>query len=90
MENSETAAQQEIQASKPQSAMLAVCYAGTCRFNHGGVCNILGLEIGKSGRCLNFEEQTAEKLRQYLEERGLTEAAINQIIAETVKNGGTD
>lgn len=50
----------------------------------------MGLEIGKSGRCLNFEERTTEKLRQYLEERGLTEAAIKQIIAEAGENGGTD
>ena len=89
MENNETAAQQVLPA-QPQATVLAACYAGTCRFNHGGVCNILGLEIGKSGRCLNFEERTTEKLRQYLEERGLTEAAIKQIIAEAGENGGTD
>lgn len=90
MENNETAAQQTVPAPQPQATVLAACYAGTCRFNHGGVCNILGLEIGKSGRCLNFEERTTEKLRQYLDERGLTEAAIKQIIAEAGENGGTD
>ncbi len=89
MENNETAAQQTVPAPQPQATVLAACYAGTCRFNHGGVCNILGLEIGKSGRCLNYEERTPEKLRAYLEERGLPPKAIEQIMREAA-NGGTD
>lgn len=85
MEESETTAV----PPNTQTAGLT-CYAATCRFNRAGMCNILALEIGKSGRCLNFEERTADKLRQYLTERGLPQAAIEQIIAEDEKNGGTD
>ena len=89
MDNNDTATRQPQQPQTP-ATMLAACYASACRFNHGGTCNILGLEIGKSGRCLNFEERTTDKLRQYLAERGLPDAAIEQIIAEAAKNGGTD
>ena len=78
------------EAIQPQATVLAACYAKGCRFNNGGVCNILGLEIGKSGRCLNFEERSTENLRQYLVERGLTPAAIEQVITEARKNAGAD
>ena len=86
MEDNETTA---APMTQQQTAGLT-CYAAACRFNRGGCCNILALEIGKSGRCLNFEERTADKLRQYLAERGLTQAAIDQIIAEDAKNAQPD
>lgn len=73
-----------------QTTALAACYATCCRFNNGGGgCRFMGLEIGKSGRCLNYEERTPEKLRAYLEERGLPPKAIEQIMREAA-NGGTD
>lgn len=73
-----------------QATALAACYAAGCRFNNGnGSCQFIGLEIGKSGRCLNYEERTPEKLLAYLEERGLSQKEIEQIMREA-SNGGND
>ena len=69
---------------------LGVCYASGCRFYRDGVCSFKQLEIGKNGRCLNFEEMDEKRLRRYLEERGLQPAAIEEIIREAGKDAGTD
>ena len=34
------------------------CYASGCRFNDGLTCAFRGVEIGKDGKCLCYEEQT--------------------------------
>lgn len=78
-----------VPAAPQQTTGLAACYAAVCRFNRSGQCSFIGIEIGKGGGCMSFEERTEEQLRQYLVARGLTEAEIKQILQEAA-NGGTD
>lgn len=75
--------------NETNAATLAECYASSCRFNNNGECKIAGLEIGKKGRCMNYTRWTKKDLSQYLNERGLSDKAVEQIISEAEKNGGT-
>lgn len=73
-----------------QATALAACYATTCRWRSAGGCALMGLEIGKSGRCINYEELSMEQARKYMEERGISKDAIEHIMREAAKDGGAD
>ena len=67
---------------------IKVCFASGCRFNDGLTCAFRGVEIGKDGKCLCYEEQTDEHLRCYLEGRGLSAIEIEQVLKEAGKDAG--
>lgn len=73
-----------------ETPKLAKCYAAYCKFNNNGSCKMAGLEIGKNGTCMNFAKWTKKKLRQYLAARGLSDTAVERIIAEAEKNAGVN
>lgn len=86
MDNSDFAALAQGAATSSSTA-LATCYAAACRWNRNGACALNGIEIGAAGGCLHFEEQTEEQLRRYLAGRGLSAAAIDEILQEAAKHG---
>lgn len=72
---------------RPTTTLLQ-CHAANCRFRQdGGACAFHSVEVGAGGACLQYEEQTPEKLREYLARRGLSPDDIETVMKEAGGNG---